>query len=135
MLVGVLLLSLSEPHLLLLSLQGLSLCLEEEVRCSLVSQLSGCSFARGERFPWQDDFLLFVESGAWGDDAPEFLPLILHDSSSLWEELGACSLMWGDWCLSSLGSGLRFFLPVSGDMETSCLESVKVNFLEQKAIS
>ena len=101
---GVLVPSLSEPCLLLLSLWDLSLCLEEEVKCSSVSQLSSHSLAEGEHFPQQDGFLLFVESGAWGDEAPEFLPLVLCDSSFLQEELGMFSLAWEDLCLSSLGT-------------------------------
>ena len=50
---------------------------------------------RGAFSQW-DGFLLLVESGAWGDEALEFLPLVLHDSSPLQEELGAFSLAWGD---------------------------------------
>ena len=49
MLAGVLLLSLSEPCLLLLSLWDLSLGLEE-VQWSSISQLSGCFLAGGECF-------------------------------------------------------------------------------------
>ena len=94
---------------------------------SLVSQLSGCALARGECIPWGDDFLLLVESGAWGDEAPEFLPLVLFNSSSLWEELGAFSLAWAD-------GGWRFLLPISEDAETFSLESVEVILLEQETV-
>ena len=84
---GVLLLSLSELHLLLLPLHDLSLCLVE-MQQSSVSQLSGSSLARGE----QDEFLLLVESEAWGEEVPEVLLLVLHDSSSK-EELCRFYLM------------------------------------------
>ena len=60
---------------------------------SSVSWLSSCYLARGEHFPLRVDLLLLVESGAWGDKAPEFLPLVLHDSSSLQEELSVFSPM------------------------------------------
>ena len=34
----------------------------------------------------------------------KFLLLVFHDSSSLWEQLGAFSMVWGDLCLSSFGT-------------------------------
>ena len=53
-----------------------------------------------------------MESGAQGDDAPEFLLLVLHDSSSQCVLLGAGRLVFvflGD-------SGLRFLLLISGNI-------------------
>ena len=95
----------SQSCVLLLSLWDLSLCLEEEAQWSLVSQLSGCFLARGEHFPQQDDFLLLMESGARGDKVQEFLPLVLHDSSSCvrssarspWCRETCVCLPWGWW--------------------------------------
>ena len=43
-----------------------------------------------------------MESKACGDEAPEFLLLVLCNSFSVQEELGAFSLVQGDLCLSSL---------------------------------
>ena len=57
---GDLLASLSELHILLLSLNDLSLCLED----LLCYSLSCHSFTVGELLLWlEDDFLLLVESG------------------------------------------------------------------------
>ena len=71
--------SLSLP---LLSLQGLSLCLRDEL-CESFSHLSCCSLDGEERLLQCEDFLLGEFVGTLSDGAQGHLPLDLEGSSSL----------------------------------------------------
>ena len=84
--------SLSLP---LLSLQGLSLCLRDEL-CESFSCLSHCSLDGREHLLQHEVFLLGESLGTFCDGAQGDRPLDLEGSPSLLVELGASPRPWED---------------------------------------